>query len=228
MWWHAKVLQFPEVCLLQAEHVSWLGCSWWCSGYMKLRKICSLVPGKAFLRGWEEEVIEKKKKKKIGKRDSPVPRCLSRDLTEWRDFPPASFSNSSLLLVGKRSWEVFPELREEPRLHSVGGLEHTSLLPRQPASSQIPPTVITWTLKAVVLFKMGFFPPQYFSFRTAPLPYWVCDPVFPWGSLTLPALGSCGCHHRKVVWCNTLNDCKISEWHLQQWKILRASKVAWI
>lgn len=122
---------------------------------MTLRKICSLVPGKVFLGGWEEEVIEKRKKK--GKRDSPIPQCLPKDLIELSDFPPASFSNSSLLLLGKTRWEVLPELWEEARFHSVGGLEHTSLLPRQQTSLLIPPTVITWTLKAVLLFKLGFF-----------------------------------------------------------------------
>lgn len=81
-----------------------------------------------------------KKEKKKGKRNSPVPLCLPKDLMERSDFPPASFSNSSLLLLGKTRWEVLPELWEEPRFHSVGGLEHTSLLPRQQTSLHIPPT----------------------------------------------------------------------------------------
>lgn len=137
---------------------------------MKLRKICSLVPGKAFLRGWEEEVIEKRKK--IGKRcDSPVPRCLPKDLTEWRDFPPASFSNSSLLLLGKRSWEVLPELREEPLLYSVGELEHTSLLPRQPASSDSS-HCDCMDIEGSSFIQDGIFPsPLFFLLGTAPFPY---------------------------------------------------------
>lgn len=99
----------------------------------------------------------KKEKKNKGKRDSPAPQCLPKDLIEFRDFPPASFSNSSLLLLGKTRLGVLPELWEEPRFHSVGGLEHTSLLPRQQTSSQIPPTAIAWTLKALLLFKLGWF-----------------------------------------------------------------------
>lgn len=148
------------------------------------------------------------RKKKKGKRDSPAPRCLPKDLIEFRDFPPASFSNSSLLLLGKTRLGVLPELWEEPCFHSVGGLEHMSLLPGQQTSVQIPPTGIAWTLKALLLFKLGFFfPSQYFSFRTAPFPYWVCVPVLPWGGLSLCALGSYGCHHGKVLWCNPFNDC---------------------
>lgn len=140
----------------------------------------NLFPGawEGFLRGVGGGGNRKKKKK--GKRDSPIPQCLPKDLIELSDFPPASFSNSSLLLLGKTRWEVLPELWEEARFHSVGGLEHTSLLPRQQTSLLIPPTVITWTLKAVLLFKLGvFFPPSVFSFRTAPFPYGVCVLVLP-------------------------------------------------
>lgn len=44
----------------------------------------NLFPGawEGFFKGVGGGGNRKKKKKKIGKRDSPVPRCLSRDLTE--------------------------------------------------------------------------------------------------------------------------------------------------
>lgn len=54
-----------------------------------------------------------RKKKKKGKR------CAS-PLIEWSDFPPASFRNSSLLLLGKKRWEVLPELWEEPQCGRAG------------------------------------------------------------------------------------------------------------